>query len=107
MPRDLRIDTIRGLLLVLITLNHSGNWAAAEWWVHHVTWQPLGYVSAAEGFVFVSGFMFARVSAPSVAHPAVLWQAARRRACHIYIYHLFLLFGLAASFLVVPLYRSL
>jgi hypothetical protein len=107
MRRDLRIDTIRGLLLVLITLNHFGSWSSEGWWVLHFTWQPLGYVSAAEGFVFVSGFVFALVYAQQANHPAALWKVARRRAFHIYAYHLIMLLSLATSFVVVPLYRTL
>lgn len=105
--RDLRLDTLRGLLLVLITINHFGGWSSEDWWVRHFTWQPFGYVSAAEGFVFLSGFVFARVYARYADHPAVLWQVARQRAFTIYAYHLAMLLGLVAAFLFVPRYHAM
>jgi hypothetical protein len=107
MPRDLRLDTLRGLLLVLITINHFGSWSSEGWWVLHFTWQPLGYVSAAEGFVFLSGFFVALVYSRHAQQPALLWQMARQRALDIYSYHLAMTLSLAAIFLTVPFYQSL
>lgn len=49
--RDLRFDTLRGLLLICMTLNHL----PTE--LRTLTDQSLGVFSAAEGFVFVSGLM--------------------------------------------------
>ena len=49
--RDLRLDTMRGLFLVLMTLNHLP-WAKTP-----ITGEPWGFVSAAEGFVFLSGMV--------------------------------------------------
>lgn len=105
LQRDLRLDTLRGLFLVLITINHFGSWSPEGWWVTQFTWQPLGYVSAAEGFVFLSGFIFATVYVRYSDEPAVLWRKAWQRAFSIYLYHIALVLGLAVCFLLVPVYR--
>jgi len=51
MGRDRRIDTLRGMLLIIMTVDHLGGWLTV------ITGQSLGYVSAAEGFIFLSGFV--------------------------------------------------
>jgi hypothetical protein len=49
--RHTHIDTIRGLLLVFMAVNHiPGD-------IHAVTDHPFGFMSAAEGFVFMAGLM--------------------------------------------------
>jgi len=106
MQRDLRIDTLRGVLLVLITVNHFGAWLSADWWGFHFTWQPLGYVSAAEGFVVLGGYSFARVYARHVNMPHMLWRKARQRALSLYLYHLAVTLGLAVVYLWAPTYRA-
>ncbi len=51
MRREWEFDALRGLMLVLMTLTHlPTRWSGA-------LGQPLGYVSAAEGFVLLSGFV--------------------------------------------------
>ncbi len=88
------IDMLRGLLLLLMTISHvpvvwSGIWG-----------QPLGFISAAEGFVFLSAFLAARVFIKRYrqqgAGAATGW--AMRRAAHIYLCHLALL---ALAFTVI------
>lgn len=46
------IDMLRGLCLVLMTVNHLPHTL-----LNKVTWEPLGFISAAEGFVFLSGLV--------------------------------------------------
>jgi hypothetical protein len=104
--RDLRVDTLRGVLLVLMTLNHCGAWLSADWWGFHLTWQPLGYVSAAEGFVLLAGYAFALAYARHADEPHVLWQKARQRALLLYGYHLAMTLGLMTVYLTVPVYRA-
>jgi hypothetical protein len=104
--RDLRIDMLRGILLVLITINHFGSWFPTVWWSFHFTWQPLGYMSAAEGFVIVAGYSFARTYSRYVNEPSILWRKARQRAFTLYLYHLVLMFGFASLFLWVPVYSE-
>jgi hypothetical protein len=53
--RQPEIDMLRGLMLVLITITHVPT--------HYSGWitQPVGYVSAAEGFVFLSAYLVGAV----------------------------------------------
>ena len=51
MTRRLDIDALRGLMLVLMTFTHLPTRFASPFG------QPLGFVSSAEGFVFLSAFM--------------------------------------------------
>jgi len=51
MTRRLDIDALRGLMLVLMTFTHLPTRFASP------LGQPLGFVSSAEGFVFLSAFM--------------------------------------------------
>lgn len=53
--RDRRIDTLRGLLLVVMTIDHLGGPLS------RYTFEAPGFVSAFEGFVLLSGFMLALV----------------------------------------------
>lgn len=55
MDRRWELDALRGLMLVLMTLTHL----PTRW--SDPLGQPLGFVSAAEGFVFLSGYMAGRV----------------------------------------------
>lgn len=106
MTRDLRLDTLRGLLLVLMTMNHFASFSPGNWWGWHVTWQPLGYVSAAEGFVFVSGLTFARASARYGGRSELVWHKAYTRAFLLYCYHVMMILGVAAVFWLMPPYRT-
>src|SRR5882762_2549770 len=92
--RQPELDALRGLMLTLMTLAHLPTQAQV------ITNQQLGFVSEAEGFVFLSAFLtgriFARIANES-GFPTVikrLWT----RALRLYGYHLFLL---AIAFTVV------
>ena len=81
------LDALRGLMLTLMTLAHLPTQAQV------LTNQQLGFVSEAEGFVFLSAFLtgrfFGRIANES-GFPTVirrLWT----RALRLYGYHLFLL----------------
>jgi len=50
--RSLAIDGFRGLMLVIIALDHVKHNP-----FFHYTWQTFGFISAAEGFVFLSGLL--------------------------------------------------
>jgi hypothetical protein len=81
------LDALRGLMLILMTLAHLPTQARV------VTNQQLGFVSEAEGFIFLSAFLTGRIFghvASESGFPAVikrLWT----RALRLYGYHLFLL----------------
>ncbi|TMP22875.1 hypothetical protein CWB99_23750 [Pseudoalteromonas rubra] len=99
MTRDLTYDGLRGWLLIIIACNHLfGNF------VTQFTRTPLGFVSAAEGFVFLSGFVaylvYGRLAGDSKTMQHKIW----RRCWVIYGFHLsaiVLCFSLVALF---PMY---
>ena len=83
MTRDFRIDTIRGLMLVLMTVVHLSGPAA------HVIHEALGYVSEAEWFVFLSGLVagltYSRYADRSGER--AVWRKAFQRAATVYAFH--------------------
>jgi hypothetical protein len=99
LPRKPELDALRGLFLVWMTLTHLPTRFS------DFVNQPFGFVSSAEGFVFLSALLVARL----YIHQAIydedglrvkLW----RRALKIYGYHLLLLalaFTVAAGLAVV------
>jgi hypothetical protein len=96
-PRSQRLpelDALRGLMLVLMTLAHLPTHAQV------VTNQQLGFVSEAEGFIFLSAFLSGRIFG-HIANESGFRAVASRvwiRAFRLYGYHLFLL---AIAFTVV------
>jgi hypothetical protein len=82
--RDLRLDTLRGFMLVAIAINHLNTELRV------FTDYPFGFVSTAEGFVFLSGLVAGLVYTRQSDRlsPAELNQKAQRRAWQIYLAHL-------------------
>jgi hypothetical protein len=82
--RDLRFDTLRGLFLVCMTINHL----PTE--IRRVTDQSLGVFTAAEGFVFLSGLLAGWVYTRKLRErgPRGLWSAVIARAKTIYAWHI-------------------
>ncbi|HEY9155448.1 MAG TPA: OpgC domain-containing protein [Opitutaceae bacterium] len=78
------VDAIRGAMLVLMAVNHIPSD------VQRVTNHPFGFVSAAEGFVFMSGLMSGWVYSKRYYRdgPAAMKDAALRRALAVYLYHI-------------------
>lgn len=98
-PRDLRLDLLRGLCLLKMIFNHL--WptplhAAQEW---------LGWVSAAEGFFFISGavaaIVYGRRAEQDGLAPAS--RALARRGVHLYVSNL----ALVCLFFALELHRLL
>src|SRR5450631_360446 len=93
MGRRLELDALRGLMLVWITLTHLPTAASA-----YVN-QPFGFVSAAEGFIFLSALFTGRIYYRMAVHDGYgpmtrkLWS----RTVRLYGYHALLL---AFAFLV-------
>src|SRR6266403_4073725 len=85
--RQPELDALRGLMLTLMTLAHLPTQAQV------ITNQQLGFVSEAEGFVFLSAFLtgriFGRVAIES-GFPTVI-KRLWKRALQLYGYHLALL----------------
>ena len=82
--RDLRFDTLRGLFLVCMTINHMPT--EMRW----ATDQSIGLFSAAEGFVFLSGLLAGWVYTRKyrTGGEAGLWAASTGRAQSIYRWHI-------------------
>ncbi|NBQ88891.1 MAG: hypothetical protein EBU07_15765 [Betaproteobacteria bacterium] len=81
--RDARIDTLRGLFLVVMTVDH-----VAPAWITRYTSETFGFVSAMEGFFLLSGYSFALAYQRLLATPRQLWAKIRARAMTLYAYHL-------------------
>lgn len=94
--RDFRIDSVRGLLLVTMTLDHLGGPLRA------FSWEPLGYVSAAEGFVLLSGLMFAVAYGGYVADPSQLYRKGLARALKVYKYQVVLALTISGAAVWIP-----
>ncbi|HEX4524317.1 MAG TPA: OpgC domain-containing protein [Casimicrobiaceae bacterium] len=84
MTRRLDIDALRGLMLVLMTFTHLPTRFASPFG------QPLGFVSSAEGFVFLSAFMCGWIYSERASRDGLsrmrraLWQrAAALYVCQI------------------------
>lgn len=98
--RNLSLDSLRGLMLIIITINHtSGPF-------HRYTYQTFGFVSAAEGFIFLSGILLGLVNGKRLLKYTT--EAVRitifRRTLTIYIYHLATLLAIS---LPLFFYRSI
>jgi len=98
--RDNRIDSIRGLMLVLITINHYGGWLA------DFVWQPIGFVSDAEGFIFISGFVLSLVYGKYLVNYNKLAVKVLHRSFTVYKYHIFLVVGILLIGFIIPLYQA-
>jgi hypothetical protein len=86
-----QLDALRGFLLVWMTLTHLPTFVSAY------SNQVVGYISAAEGFIFMAAVMTGQIQqyGERVARKKLL-----HRALHIYSYHLVLLgvaFGLCGA----------
>jgi hypothetical protein len=93
------IDALRGVFLVWMTLTHLPTH------VSDLVNEPFGFVSSAEGFVFLSALLVARLHIRQAAEAkAALRTKLWKRALRIYGYHLILLgfaFTMAAAFAVM------
>ncbi|MDP2561613.1 OpgC domain-containing protein [Psychrobium sp. 1_MG-2023] len=94
--RDLTYDGLRGWLLIVIACNHLYGSFVTQW-----TREPFGLVSAAEGFVFLSGFVAYLVYSKLVDQPQRLNQKVWRRCFTIYRFHLL---GILVTFSLVSLF---
>jgi hypothetical protein len=92
------IDALRGVFLVWMTLTHLPTHLS------DLVNEPFGFVSSAEGFVFLSALLVARLYIRQAAEAgAALRTKLWKRALRIYGYHLILLafaFTMAADFAV-------
>jgi len=84
MKRDITLDSLRGLLLVVMTIDHLGI-SFSNYTIH-----TLGFITAAEGFIFLSGFVAGLVYSKIRERQgeAELWRVGLRRARIIYLSHM-------------------
>src|SRR6201987_2287747 len=87
MGRRLELDAVRGLMLVWITLTHLPTIAST-----YVN-QPFGFVSAAEGFIFLSALFTGRIYFRIAQHDGypTMTKKIWTRTLRLYGYHALLL----------------
>jgi hypothetical protein len=102
MERQTELDWLRGLMLVLMTVTHLPTWFSAH------AGQPFGFVSAAEGFVFLSAYLVGSVytrTARVRGFPAMR-RALWGRALKVYAAHAALLLFLLVVLLPIATARD-
>src|SRR6266567_8482704 len=75
--RDLRVDLLRGFCIFAMVVDHFGG----DSWLYALTGGNRFYVSAAEGFIFISGFVMGqayRAKRDRSGLPAAMTEALRR-----------------------------
>ena len=86
MPRRPELDALRGLFLVWMTLTHLPTRMS------DFVNTPFGFVSSADGFVFLSAMLVSQIYLRQAAgDQEVLRQKLWKRALRVYIYHVVLL----------------
>src|SRR5215475_15201144 len=85
--RRIELDALRGLMLVWITLTHLPTIAST-----YVN-QPFGFISAAEGFIFLSALFTGRIywRLAQREGQAAMQNKLGKRTVRLYFYHIFLL----------------
>jgi len=85
MPRDARLDFLRGVALVMIFINHVPGTV-----YENFTSRNFGFSDAAEGFVLISGIAAGLAYSPAIAR-GITWPSVGRiwhRAWTLYLIHL-------------------
>src|SRR5438105_5100872 len=75
--RDLRLDLLRGFCIFAMVVDHFGG----DSWLYAITGGNRFYVSAAEGFIFISGFIMGqayRAKRDKSGLPAAMGEALKR-----------------------------
>ncbi|MGC9550649.1 OpgC domain-containing protein [Vibrio metoecus] len=92
MKRIPALDSIRGLLLVLITFNHLIWYSGGTTILQIFTHEPIGVFGAAEGFIFMSGLLAGMVYSRREYSDRQATNKVWHRAFTIYKYHMAALF---------------
>jgi hypothetical protein len=98
--RDLRLDSLRGIFLVLMTIDHLGGKLNAY------TYEPFGFVSAAAAFVMLSAYMYAYTTRGTAPSLAALGAQSLKRAARLYRYHLGLFLLVVLLTLLSPVHAD-
>src|ERR1019366_3282534 len=85
--RDIRLDAIRGVLLIIMAAVHVPTPLS------HLLQEPLGFTSAAEGFIFLGASMAGYVYGKSQLQAgwAVMSRRVWGRARRVYLVHMAML----------------
>jgi hypothetical protein len=81
--RVVELDILRGFLLVWMTLTHLPTWAS------NLSNQTFGFVSGAEGFIFLAAFMIGQIQfrAERKRGPGGALRDIAKRTLRVYAYH--------------------
>ena len=103
MKRYQQLDFFRGFLLIIITVDH---FLAYNNVIKRFTSESVGWVSAAEGFVFISGLTAGLVYTYKFNEKGVEYikTAARKRAVIIYRNHIILFLLTFLAITLIPLF---
>src|SRR5215831_9775635 len=87
-PRDHLLDALRGLCLVIMTIDHLSQHS-----LRRFTYESFGFVNAAVGFIFLSGLVAGKVfgSVQITQGSCAVRKRAWHRARAIYFAEVFLL----------------
>lgn len=94
------IDTLRGLLLIMMTVDHLLAWPFASWpkfFAH--SYGPLGFFSAAEAFFFISGLIAGLLL---LAKPELILGSLKTRLAKLYGANLLGLMCIALGIYFLP-----
>ncbi|MBB4267681.1 OpgC domain-containing protein [Roseospira visakhapatnamensis] len=82
--RDLALDAIRGIFIVILTVDHMHGL------IVKLTWQTFGFVTVLPGFLFISGYIVARAYGGAILKHGILVGIRRifYRVIQIYIWHI-------------------
>jgi hypothetical protein len=81
--RNLSLDALRGIMILILTVDHMGGVVKA------LTWQTFGFVTALPGFLFLSGFIVAKVYGGAIVRSGigVGTRKIAKRTLLIYAWH--------------------
>lgn len=93
--RNTALDVLRGILLIIITVNHIGGPLST------FTFQPMSFVSSAEGFIFLSGYVLGLAFGKRLLQgQEINLTTILKRSAKIYSYHIATLVVLLIPFFI-------
>lgn len=94
--RIIYLDALRGLMLVIMTFDHIGGP------IKNITFQPVGFVSAAAGFIYLSGFVYGIVYTRKLLESdfKTVRTKSQKRAAVIYLYHILMMLVVVVPYLI-------
>src|ERR1700681_5077364 len=104
--RDLRVDLLRGFCIFAMVVDHFGG----DSWLYAITGGNRFYVSAAEGFIFISGFVMGqayRAKRDRSGLPAAMGEAlGRARTLYLATVTLTIIFSLLYLYTDIALWTG-